>query len=129
MTADNGKEFAGHREVAAGLSAGFFFARPHRSRERGPDEHTNGLVRQYFPKALAFTGLDDARVRQVRDLLNGRPRRVLGYRTSAEVFGEALEEAGAPKAFVGRLKDHNGLLPAILPLMVTLIVSLELRSQ
>ncbi len=101
MTADNGKEFAGHREVAAGLSAGFFFARPCRSWERGLNEHTNGLVRQYFPKAMAFTGLDDARVRQAQDLLNDRPRRALGYRTLAEVFGEALEEAGGPKAFPG----------------------------
>ena len=101
LTADNGKEFAGHREVAAALSAGFYFATPYRSWERGLNEHTNGLVRQYFPKAMGFTDLDDARVRQVQDLLNGRPRRVLGYRTPAEVFGEALDAAGAPKAALG----------------------------
>ena len=98
MTADNGKEFAGHRAVAEGLSAGFFFARPYHSWERGLNEHTNGLVRQYFPKATEFTGLDDARVEWVQHLLNGRPRRVLGYRTPAEVFGEALDAAGLSRA-------------------------------
>lgn len=75
--------------------AGFYFARPYCSWERGLSEHTNGLVRQYFPKAMDFIGLDDARVRQVQDLLNGRPRRVLSYRTPAEVFGEALDAAKA----------------------------------
>ena len=101
LTADNGKEFAGHRAIAAGLSAGFFFARPYHSWERGLNEHTNGLVRQYLPKAMDFTGLGDARVRRVQDLLNGRPRRVLGYRTPAEVFGEALDAACIPAAVVG----------------------------
>ena len=94
LTADNGKEFAGHRAVAAGLSAGFYFAAPYHSWERGLNEHTNGLVRQYFPKATDFTALGDVQVGRVQDLLNGRPRRVLGYRTPAEVFGEALDAAG-----------------------------------
>ena len=101
LTADNGKEFAGHREVAVGLSAGFYFATPYHSWERGLNEHTNGLVRQYFPKATDFTGVGDAWVRQVQALLNGRPRRVLGYRTPAEVFGEALEAAGVSRAILG----------------------------
>ena len=101
LTADNGKEFAGHREVAAGLSAGFYFATPYHSWERGLNEHTNGLVRQYLPKATDFIDLHDTRVRQVQDLLNGRPRRVLGYRTPAEVFGEALEAAGVSRAILG----------------------------
>ena len=95
LTADNGKEFAGHRAIA-----GFFFARPYHSWERGLNEHTNGLVRQYLPKAMDFTGLGDARVRRVQDLLNDRPRRVLGYRTPAEVFGEALDAACIPAAVV-----------------------------
>lgn len=101
LTSDNGKEFAGHREVAAALSAGFYFATPYHSWERGLSEHTNGLVRQYFPKAMELIGLDDARVRQVQDLLNGRPRRVLGYRTPAEVFGEALDAAGVSRSILG----------------------------
>lgn len=100
LTADNGKEFAGHREVAWGLSAGFYFARPYHSWERGLNEHTNGLVRQYFPKGTDFTGVGDARVGQIQALLNGRPRRVLGYRTPAEVFGEALEASGLSGAIL-----------------------------
>ena len=101
LTADNGKEFAGHREVAAGWSAGFSFATPYHSWERGLNEHTNGLVRQYFPKATDFPGVGAARVRQVQAPLNGRSRRVLGYRTPAEVFGEALEAAGVSRAILG----------------------------
>ena len=81
-------------EVSAGLSAGFYFATPYHSWERGLNEHANGLVRQYFPKATDFTGVGEARGRQVQDLLNGRPRRALGYRTPAEVFGEARVDAG-----------------------------------
>ena len=76
-------------------------ATPYHSWERGLNEHTNGLVRQYFPKATDFTGVGAARVRQVQALLNGRPRRVLGYRTPAEVFGEALEAAGVSRAILG----------------------------
>ena len=60
LTADNGKAFAGHREVAAGLSAGFYFATPYHSWERGLNEHTNGLVRQYFPKATGLPILSAA---------------------------------------------------------------------
>ena len=101
LTADNGKEFAGYREVAAGLSAEFFFATPYHSWERGLNEHTNGLVRQYFPKRTHFRGIDDAEVGRVQDLLNHRPRRALGYRTPAEVFGEALDTAGISSAVLG----------------------------
>ena len=113
LTADNGKEFAGRREVSAGLMAGFFFARPYRSWERGLNEHTNGLVRQYFPKAMAFTDLGDARVEWVQHLLNGRPRRVLGYRTPAEVFGEALDAAGLSRALAGAAAPAGPDPPAL----------------
>ena len=54
ITSDNGKEFAGHAAVAEALGAGFFFATPYHSWERGLNEHVNGLVRQYFPKGTDF---------------------------------------------------------------------------
>ena len=62
ITADNGKEFAGHLLLAKTLSALFFFATPYHSWERGLNEHTNGLVRQYFPKSTDFKTLDPAEV-------------------------------------------------------------------
>ncbi len=85
-TADNGKEFAGHRAIAEALGAGFYFATPYHSWERGLNEQTNGLVREYFPKGTDFRAVTDAQVRAVEDRINTRPRKVLGYRTPAEVF-------------------------------------------
>ena len=93
VTADNGKEFAGHREVAAALDADIYFARPYHSWERGLNEHTNGLVRQYFPKGASLLGIDPARIQEVADRLNNRPRKALGFRTPAEVFAAAASPA------------------------------------
>ena len=89
ITADNGKEFAGHALVSKALGADFFFARPYHSWERGLNEHTNGLVRGYFPKGTDFRQVTDGQVREVQDRINARPRKVLGYRTPAEAFREA----------------------------------------
>ena len=86
ITADNGKEFADHHRVAEDLDADFYFATPYRSWERGLNEHTNGLVRGYFPKGTDFRKVSDEEVRKVQDRLNARPRKVLGYRTPAEVM-------------------------------------------
>ena len=90
LTADNGKEFASHGEVAAGLEAGFYFATPYHSWERGLNEHVNGLVRQYFPKGSDFWRVTAQPVQQVEDRLNHRPRKALGYRTPFEVFHQGL---------------------------------------
>ncbi len=90
LTADNGKEFAGHREVAEGLDAGFYFATPYHSWERGLNEHVNGLVREYFPKGVDFRQVTTEQVREVEDRLNHRPRKALGYRTPYEVFHGGL---------------------------------------
>ncbi len=89
ITADNGKEFAGHAWVAQALGAGFFFATPCHSWERGLNEHTNGLVRGYFSKDTDFRKITDAQVKAVQDRLNGRPRKALGYMTPAEAFRKA----------------------------------------
>lgn len=90
ITADNGKEFAGHRGVSEELEAGFYFATPYHSWERGLNEHTNGLVREFFPKSEDLRKVDAAEIKMVQDMLNNRPRKVLDYRTPAEVFYEAL---------------------------------------
>ena len=89
VTADSGKEFAGHAEVAAALEADMHFARPCHSWERGLNEHATGLIRQYFGKSERLLGLGVGQVRAVADLLDGRPRKALGFRSPAEVLTEA----------------------------------------
>jgi len=86
ITVDNGKEFCDHELIAAGLQARIYFAHPYSSWERGLNENTNGLVRQYFPKKHDFAGITNAELQRVEDLLNNRPRKTLGFRTTNEVF-------------------------------------------
>jgi IS30 family transposase len=86
ITVDNGKEFCEHELIATELQARVYFAHPYSSWERGLNENTNGLVRQYFPKKYDFTKITDQELQQVEDRLNNRPRKTLGYRTPNEVF-------------------------------------------
>lgn len=86
ITSDNGREFARHQHVAARLSADFYFAHPYSSWERGLNENTNGLVRQYFPKKSDFSKITDRQINTVVARLNHRPRKTLGYKTPNEVF-------------------------------------------
>lgn len=86
ITVDNGKEFCEHEAIAAQLQARIYFAHPYASWERGLNENTNGLVRQYFPKKYDFTRITKAELRGVAERLNNRPRKTLGYRTPNEVF-------------------------------------------
>ena len=86
ITSDNGKEFAYHKEVSDALDTGFYFAHPYSSWERGLNEHTNGLIRQYLPKKTDFTQVSKEEIITIQDKLNHRPRKVLGYRTPYEVF-------------------------------------------
>ena len=86
ITSDNGKEFAYHKEVASALDAKFYFANPYHSWERGLNEHTNGLIRQYLPKKSTFTDVSKDEIIMIQNRLNNRPRKVLGYKTPYEVF-------------------------------------------
>lgn len=92
MTADNGKEFAGHQELTQRLDAQVYFAKPYHSWERGLNEHTNGLVRQYFPKGTEFASLNQDDVQKVESLLNERPRKVLDFQTPMEVFRRSFSD-------------------------------------
>ncbi|WGZ95943.1 MAG: IS30 family transposase [Candidatus Thiothrix putei] len=88
LTFDNGKEFAKHEQVAQAIGCETYFAKPYHSWERGQNENANGLLRQYFPKAM---GLLDVTTRQVLEAvhkLNNRPRKCLGFKTPYEVFRE-----------------------------------------
>ena len=94
VTSDNGREFAGHKEIAATLKAGFYFAHPYASWERGTNENTNGLIRQYFPKNRDFTTITQQEIDTAMERLNNRPRKRLGYLTPNQVFfksGVALQ--------------------------------------
>lgn len=86
MTFDNGKEFAGFKELERGLGMQSYFAHPYHSWERGTNENTNGLLRQFFPKGMDFTLISDSELDRTVELLNNRPRKCLNYRTPTEVF-------------------------------------------
>ena len=93
ITADNGKEFSGHKEISDALGVDFYFAHPYSSWERGTNENTNGLIRQYLPKGTEFEPVNDEKCHFIMDRLNNRPRKCLGYRTPKQVFEEFLEAA------------------------------------
>lgn len=86
ITSDNGKEFSGHEELAKSLGLSWYFANPYHSWERGLNEHTNGLIRQYFPKKTNFRIIKPEQLENVVDMVNHRPRRSLDYQTPFEVF-------------------------------------------
>lgn len=94
VTLDNGKEFSQHEVMANLLNTNIFFATPYHSWERGLNENTNGLVRQYFPKGIPFDSITDRELQNVARKLNNRPRKCLGYRTPFEVFSKSCERRG-----------------------------------
>ena len=86
ITGDNGKEFAEHVRIAETLQANFYFAHPYSAWERGTNENTNGLVRQYFPKTTDFSRIAFSETKTAVDRLNHRPRKCLDFRSPFEVF-------------------------------------------
>ncbi len=86
ITVDNGKEFAGHKIVADALESDIYFAHPYSSWERGLNENTNGLIRQYFPKKLSFKNIKEKQTLFVENRLNNRPRKSLLFNTPIHLF-------------------------------------------
>ena len=86
FTFDNGKEFTLHEFIAELTGADVYFARPYHSWERGLNEHTNGLLRQFFPKKTDLTKITQTDLDKAVYLINNRPRKSLGFKTPAEVF-------------------------------------------
>jgi transposase, IS30 family len=86
ITFDNGKEFAGHEEVALALGVDCYFAHPYASWERGTNENTNGLIRQYLPKERNLKEVSMEEEVMIMDKLNLRPRKCLNFMTPYEVF-------------------------------------------
>lgn len=89
VTFDNGKEFSGHEKMAEKLNCKVYFADPYSSWQRGLNENTNGLIRQYFPKGSCFKGITAEDVQNVENALNNRPRKTLGYLTPNEFYSGA----------------------------------------
>ena len=90
MTLDNGKEFAEHHRWTDKLGTEVYFADPYASWQRGLNENTNGLLRQFFLKGTDFSLVSHSELAQVERLLNERPRKSLGYKTPDEVFKKLL---------------------------------------
>ena len=86
LTFDNGSEFVKHEKIACALDASTYFAHPYSSWERGINENTNGLLRQFFPKHTDFRQVSWHQVKQAMDHLNNRPRKTRGYRTPNQLF-------------------------------------------
>ncbi len=90
LTYDQGKEMSRHKLFTKETKIKVYFAHPGIPWERGTNENTNGLIRQFFPKGTDFTQVSGKEIKHVQDLLNGRPRRALNYRKPYEVFNELI---------------------------------------
>ncbi|MDY0341428.1 MAG: IS30 family transposase [Coriobacteriia bacterium] len=86
ITADNGTEFHSYKAVEEATGVPFYFATPHHSWERGTNENTNGLIRQYLPKRRSMAHIDQADLDAIAHKLNTRPRKRLGFRTPEECY-------------------------------------------
>jgi IS30 family transposase len=93
LTLDNGKEFAEHEQLELEAALKIYFAKPYSAWQRGTNENTNGLVRQFFEKGTDLASIPEHRFTTVQQLLNDRPRKRLGYRTPNEVLASRLKVA------------------------------------
>ena len=91
LTLDNGAENQGWQEIQETTNIKCYFAHPYHSWERGSNENTNGLIRDYFPKKTDFSIITNEELQKVEDLLNNRPRKRLAYKTPLEMWSVALE--------------------------------------
>jgi transposase, IS30 family len=95
LTWDQGWEMRFHRQIAVDADVEIYFCDPHSPWQRGSNENTNGLLRQYFPKGTSLAGHSPDQLAAVADELNGRPRKTLGWKTPAEALAEILTQDAA----------------------------------
>ncbi|HIF9086907.1 TPA: IS30 family transposase, partial [Photobacterium damselae] len=86
ITADNGREFAGHQEISDALETKFYFAHPYSSWERGANENANGLLRQYVKKGTDLKTVTDEDIQFAQSRINNRPKKCLGFKQPAVIF-------------------------------------------
>ena len=94
LSYDQGKEMARHAELTANTGVMVYFCDPQSPWQRGSNENTNGLLRQYMPKGMDISGYSQEELDTIARKLNERPRKTLGYRTPAEMFNECVASIG-----------------------------------
>lgn len=99
LTHDNGLEMAGHKLFSEETQMKVYFANPHSPWERGTNENTNMLIRDFYPKGTDFNTIPSGKLKQVQELLNNRPRKTLDWSTPNEVFSEMILNGKAGIAY------------------------------
>jgi len=90
VTWDQGKEMSQHETFTVDTGVSVYFCDPRSPWQRGSNENTNGLLRQYFPRGIDFDAIDPTRLNEVADSLNRRPRETLGWRSPGEAYAETV---------------------------------------
>lgn len=90
ITSDNGVEFTGFKRLINWFNIDYYFCHPYSSWERGTNENTNGLIRQYCPKGSSFKNVTAAEVKQIQNKINSRPRKILGFLTAEEYYNKEV---------------------------------------
>jgi len=93
ITYDNGSEFAKHEEIESGLNMKVYFAKPYSPWQRGTCENTIGLLREFIPKGADLSKISEEELQRYVDLINGRPRKRLGFKTPFEVFEDEIKQS------------------------------------
>jgi IS30 family transposase len=93
MTYDQGTEMSEHRLFTKSTKMMVYFAHPHSPWERGTNENTNMLVRDFFPKGTDFKDISRYKIKKVQDLLNTRPRKVINWKFPVDAFNKILEDS------------------------------------